>query len=71
MPVPCPAKLKLMTHYRITTAAYSFAVSELERSVQTSNKAAFNDILRLSLDARKLSNNARQELQKHVAEHGC
>ena len=71
VPVLCPDKFKLMTHYRITTPAYSFAVSELERSVQTSDKVAFDDILCLSLDARRLSNEARKNLRKHIAEHGC
>ena len=67
----CPDKANLVAQYKITTAAYAHAVVELERSVQTSNKAGFDDLIRLTLDARTSSNNARHNLQNHVAEHGC
>jgi hypothetical protein len=71
MLMPCSEKVKLTAQYRIATEAYSFAVFELERSVQTSNKAGFDDLIRLTLDAREVSNNARKDLQKHIAEHRC
>ncbi len=39
------------------------AVSELERSVQASIKAGFDDLIRLTLDARSVSNDTREDLQ--------
>ena len=69
--VPCPEKVKLAAQYRIATEAYSYAVSELERSVHASNRAGFGDLIRLTLAARILSNKAREDFEKHVSEHGC
>ena len=69
--MPCPEKVNLVAQYWSTTEVYSYAVSELERSVLTSDKAGFDDLIRLTLDARRLSNDARKDLKKHVAEHGC
>lgn len=67
----CAEKANLVAQYKITTAAYAHSVTELERTVSTSDKAGFDDLIRLTLDARTSSNNARHNLQNHVAEHGC
>jgi hypothetical protein len=69
--MPCPEKVNLVTRYRIKTAAYSYAVSELARYVSRGNEAGFNDLLRLTQDTRRLSNDARENFERHVSEHGC
>jgi hypothetical protein len=67
----CPEKVDLLARYRIKTAAYSYAVSELERNLRTGNKDGFDDLLRITQDARRFSKEARENLERHVSEHGC
>jgi hypothetical protein len=69
--MPCPEKVKLLAQYRIQTEAYAYAVSELERNVRTGNHAAFDDLLHLTQDTRRLSNDARENFERHISEHGC
>ncbi len=67
----CLVKVNLLAQYRITTDAYSLAVSDLERGMCASGGAGLSDLLKLSRHARRLSKNARDNLNKHVSEHGC
>ena len=60
-----------MDQYRIATDAYEYAVTELERGVRERNTAAFDDLVRLTQNARRVSNDARENLKRHVADHGC
>jgi hypothetical protein len=68
---PCPEKASLLARYRINTAAYSYAVSELERNLLTGSKAGFDDLLRLTQATRGLANEARENFERHLSEHGC
>jgi hypothetical protein len=69
--MPCPEKIDLVVRYKIKTAAYAYAVSELARSVRIGDEAGFGDLVRLSQDARRLSNDAGDNFAKHFSSHGC
>jgi hypothetical protein len=69
--MPCLEKVSLATQYKITTAAYSYAVSELERSVRAFNMAGFEDLFRLARSTGKISYAAGEDLESHVSGHGC
>ena len=67
----CQTKVNLLARYRITTYAYSVAASDLERRISARGRAGFIGLLKLVRDTRRLSKNARDNLNKHVSEHGC
>jgi hypothetical protein len=67
----CPVKVNLLAQYRISTYAYSVAVSDLERRICARGGAGFIDLLKLARDTRRLSKAASDNLHKHVSEHGC
>jgi hypothetical protein len=70
-PMSCPVKVALLTQYKFTTAAYAYAVSELGRNVRISDRAGYDDLLRLTLDTRRLVSDAQGDYEKHISEHGC
>jgi hypothetical protein len=67
----CHVKVNLLAQYRITTEAYSLALSAVERRMCASSKAGLSDLLKLTRDARRLSSDARDNFNKHVSKHGC
>jgi hypothetical protein len=67
----CPVKVNLLAQYRITTDAYSLAVSDFEQGMYTSGGAGLRELLKLTRHARRLSKNARDNFKKHLSEHGC
>jgi hypothetical protein len=67
----CLEKVNLATQYKVTTATYSYAVSELARSVRKFNSEGFDDLFRLARDTGRISQDAGEVLEKHVLVHGC
>lgn len=67
----CPVKTNLLAHYRITTDAYSAAVSDLERETCASRGAGLSRLLKSVRYSQRLSKAARDTFYKHVSEHGC
>ncbi len=54
----CHVKVNLLAQYRITTEAYSLALSAVERRMCASSKAGLSDLLKSARDARRLSSDA-------------
>src|SRR5258708_35763275 len=67
----CLVKVNLLAQYRITTEAYSLALSAVERRMCASSNAGLSDLLKSARDARRLSSDARDNFNKHVSKHGC
>jgi hypothetical protein len=67
----CLEKVNLATQYKMTTAAYSYAASELARSVRIFNTAGYDDLFRLARNAGRISHDAEADLERHVLGHGC
>jgi hypothetical protein len=69
--MPCERKDLMLVEYWVSVSAYSYAVSELKRHKNTANENERNDIQRPVADTRKMSRLAWNELNDHIAEHGC
>jgi hypothetical protein len=67
----CEVKVRLASEYEAVTAAFSRAVAELRRNIGTSTKEQYENLSRLSNDARVKSEQARLALEQHTAEHRC
>ncbi len=67
----CEDKKRLLLAYYTTTRFYSQAMDQLQRIRPTADKTAYNDLLRLSEDARNECDAARNELEEHILKHGC
>src|SRR4051812_26275508 len=63
----CNEKRRLLLSYRTSAALHSRSVTQL----QTASRPAFNDILKLSADARHECRRAWLKLEMHVWLHGC
>jgi hypothetical protein len=69
--VGCNEKDRLLAEYRIAVASYRYAVSEFWRRKGTINSSEREDLRRLVTDARKMSGLAWDDLDSHIAAHGC
>jgi hypothetical protein len=67
----CGEKNRLVSEYRIVVAAYSHAVSELQRRTGTTSRKEYDDLHRIAEDARDVSALALADLDRHVSYHGC
>lgn len=68
-PLSCEEKVRLLTAYNDTTADYAAAVGEMTRFHIS---AELLERLRVIAEkARKASEVARLELDRHIKEHGC
>jgi hypothetical protein len=67
----CDEKNRLLGEYRISVASYRYAVSEFTRRRDTTNPSEGEDLRRLVADARKMSGLAWDDLDGHIADHGC
>jgi hypothetical protein len=68
----CEEKTRLVQEYQRTTALYSAAVNRMTRKMAWSLKAGYFDGLMVaSRKARHASIEAREELERHIAQHGC
>lgn len=65
----CEEKTRLATEYDTTTAKFSEAVRELRRKAGTSPKDEYDRLERVCNEARMKSEQARLDLEQHVAAH--
>jgi hypothetical protein len=57
--------------YEAATAAFSEAVKEMNRRIGTSPKVAYQQLERISAEARVKSEQTRLALEQHIAAHNC
>jgi len=68
----CEEKTRLMQEYQRTTALYSAAVNRMARKMALPENANYFDGLMVaSRRARHASMDARELLERHIAQHGC
>jgi hypothetical protein len=67
----CATKDSLLRKYHYATGDYSRAMEVLDVKLGTLKKLDYQTIRQAAEDYRKLSDEARDELDRHMAEHGC
>jgi hypothetical protein len=67
----CHAKTELLITYQIAMECYSRAVRELSRTIGNASVTDFDKINLVAIQARRLSQKARNDLNVHTMEHGC
>jgi hypothetical protein len=67
----CPEKIRLAAAYQARTTEFAEAVSELQRVIGTAPQARFQRLQLGSDEARLKSEQARLELELHIASHRC
>jgi hypothetical protein len=67
----CPEKARLIAEYQKTTQEYSEAVAQLQRIMGVSLKTDYEAQYRMTEALRHDSIKAREELEQHIAIHGC
>ena len=67
----CQQKDRLMKEYRLTTDAYSLAVQQLHDKMGVSDKVEYEHLAGDAEQSRRKSEEARREIDLHVAHHGC
>jgi uncharacterized membrane protein len=73
----CDEKTKLRSAFQSASESYSRAVVKLSRSIGAASDAAaashvnYDKLHRAAEQARRLSIEARDRLERHIAEHGC
>jgi hypothetical protein len=70
-PMPCKQKTEMIEAYRKAFEFYAFSVSEIQSICATASKEAYEHVKRLSEDARKECDMARERLEVHTRAHGC
>jgi hypothetical protein len=69
--VNCEEKARLAMEYDAATTAFSEAVKELNRRIGTSPKEEYQQLERISAEARVKSEQARLALEQHTFAHKC
>ena len=67
----CEQKARLVAEYHAATNAFAASVAEFQQKMGTSPKADYDRLQRASDEARLKSEQARLDLEQHVAAHGC
>lgn len=67
----CEEKSQLLRAYSFAASDYSRAVMVLNEHVGIMRKDEYEKLRRFSEKARQLTDDARQALERHTAEHGC
>jgi hypothetical protein len=67
----CETKTKLLVAHQNTTEFYAKAVSELARKTGVVSRIQYEKLSLAAERARKLSFEARELFEGHIAEHGC
>ena len=71
MPGPCSEKARLLQDYQTAAEDYSRAVRALSERSGVMSKAAYIEIRDYSETARAKAEDARNAMDRHIAEHGC
>jgi hypothetical protein len=69
--MPCTQKDMLLAAYRNSTALYSMSVKQLSEVRATAPREMYEDIRKLTEDARQQCERDRLELEGHVNAHRC
>src|SRR5581483_1205842 len=67
----CEEKAQLMREYQRTTELYAAAVNNLAKKMGVLLKAEYDRLNAATETARHASADARDRLQRHIAQHGC
>jgi hypothetical protein len=67
----CEEKMRLMEEYQHTTARYSAAVNRLAKRMGVVRSEYFDELIAVTYKARQASIEAREQLERHIAQHGC
>jgi hypothetical protein len=67
----CSEKVRVTQNYDVATARFSEAVEELQLRLGTSTRTEYERLRRASDEARVKSEQARLELEQHLAIHDC
>lgn len=68
---PCEEKKRLMQEYQRTTEIYSAAVNDLAKKMGVVLKPEYERLSAATEKARHTSADARDRLERHIAQHGC
>jgi hypothetical protein len=71
VPLGCDEKTKLRSAFQSASESYSKAVVQLSKSIGSVSLVHHNTLHRAAEQARRLSIEARDRLERHIAEHGC
>jgi hypothetical protein len=71
LPRPCEEKTYLLNEYQRATEAYSAELRELTEKIGIVGKAEYDRLNEATEKARHISADARDRLQRHIAQHGC
>jgi hypothetical protein len=67
----CEEKTGLLLEYQRTTGTYAAAVSELVRQMGVVQKTEYDRLNQIAEQARHVSADARDRLERHIAQHDC
>jgi hypothetical protein len=67
----CEQKARLTAAYEAAAKRFSAAVTELQRKMGTSPRAAYQRLMLASEDARTQAERARIALEEHIGKHDC
>jgi hypothetical protein len=67
----CPEKTRLLNEYSEATQKFSESVSVLQTRMGTVPKNEYDRLVRLSETHRVRSEQARLDMERHIADHGC
>jgi hypothetical protein len=67
----CEEKRQLVAEYEMAAKKFAKAVSDLREKAGTSAKKEYDQLSRVSDDARIKSEQARLAVEQHVAGHDC
>ena len=69
VPAPCRVKAALVAKYQEAVLAHSAKVVALQKKI--TSKDEFDALYVSSKEAQRTVASAREELGRHIAEHGC
>ena len=67
----CEEKGRLLAAYELATKQFAASVTDLHQKTGVSKKAEYDQLQRVSAEARNKSEQARLALEQHVSTHGC
>jgi hypothetical protein len=67
----CKEKARLVDEYSTSTIAFTKAVQEMRRKIETSSKEEYKRLEQNSSEARMKAEQARLALEQHIAAHRC
>jgi hypothetical protein len=69
--VKCEVKASLLAAHQFASESYSKVRAKLDRKIRKSPKSGYDTLHRAAEHARYASMDARDYLDRHMAEHGC